>query len=81
MPIRKAIRMSMSVPFVFEPVMHDGCYYVDGGTIDNYPIKVFDGKYPNDFKNMSGIYPPDKTVLGLRLLTPYDDTSQKKVRK
>ena len=34
-----AIRMSMSVPFFYTTVQWNGKYYVDGGIIDNYPIK------------------------------------------
>ena len=33
-----AIRMSMSVPFVFTPVEHNGHYYVDGGLTCNFGL-------------------------------------------
>ncbi|MGQ0649957.1 MAG: patatin-like phospholipase family protein [Gemmatimonadaceae bacterium] len=39
----KGVRMSMSIPFFFEPVEHEGKYYVDGGISWNYPIDLFDG--------------------------------------
>ncbi|XP_035688852.1 uncharacterized protein LOC118424405 [Branchiostoma floridae] len=46
-PIRKAVRMSMSIPGLFEPVLTDyhGSkeLYVDGGVICNYPLHSFDG--------------------------------------
>jgi len=71
MPIRKAIRISMSIPFVFTPVEHRGHLYVDGGVLDNYPIHVFDGLFPGDSKNMS--CKPNDRVLGLQLLTIEDD--------
>ena len=47
-----AVRMSMSIPFFFEPVVlqqSDGStsYIVDGGVLSNYPIWIFDNQaYP-----------------------------------
>ena len=41
MPIKLAIRTSMSLPFVFEPVeLFEGETYVDGALFNNYPLKV-----------------------------------------
>jgi NTE family protein len=37
-----AIRMSISIPFIFSAVNYDNNIYVDGNLIDNYPIKEFD---------------------------------------
>lgn len=51
--LRKAIRMSMSIPFVFEPVLYHDCLHVDGGCLDNYPLNCFD---------------PYGKTLGLRLV-------------
>jgi NTE family protein len=43
MCIADAVRISMSIPFVFFPVIGiRGDYYCDGGLIDNYPVKIFD---------------------------------------
>lgn len=42
MPIVTAVRGSMSIPFVFEPLTWNNNTYVDGGTMYNYPIEVFD---------------------------------------
>jgi predicted acylesterase/phospholipase RssA len=33
-----ALRMSMAVPFLFTPVLHEGCVYLDGGLFNNYPV-------------------------------------------
>jgi NTE family protein len=45
-PIVQAVRMSMSYPFLFEPVtLHAGgepYYIVDGGLLSNFPIWLFD---------------------------------------
>lgn len=38
--LAKAIRASMSLPFIFEPVSWNGHLLVDGGVIDNVPVKV-----------------------------------------
>lgn len=37
-----AIRMSMSIPYYFKPVVLDGHYIVDGGLLSNFPIWMFD---------------------------------------
>lgn len=48
LPVRVAVRMSMSIPGLFTPVEYSftpdfADYYVDGGVLCNYPIHVFDG--------------------------------------
>ncbi len=50
LPIAKAVRMSMSFPYFFEPVtlyqngqVH---YIVDGGLLSNFPVFLFDGEKP-----------------------------------
>lgn len=35
-----AVRATMSVPGVFEPVELDGCHLLDGGVLDNVPVDV-----------------------------------------
>jgi NTE family protein len=49
-PIVKAVRMSMSYPFLFAPVtLHKGgkpYYMVDGGLLSNFPIWLFDSPNP-----------------------------------
>jgi predicted acylesterase/phospholipase RssA len=47
MPVLLAIRMSISIPFIFTPVMYENKMYVDGGLIDNIPVSMFD----NDIKH------------------------------
>ena len=81
MPIKDAIRMSMSIPMVFTPVKFEGDYFADGGVIDNYPIHVFDGKYPGDLDAINERVPPNKNTIGFRLITDYDDTSNSESRK
>jgi predicted acylesterase/phospholipase RssA len=33
-----AIKMSSCVPMMFQPIVRDGCCYIDGGIIVNYPL-------------------------------------------
>jgi predicted acylesterase/phospholipase RssA len=42
MSIVDAVRITMSFPFGFEPVLYQGEYYADGGIADNYPMQIFD---------------------------------------
>jgi len=37
-----AVRASISIPIVFTPKKIENLLYIDGGCIDNYPIKIFD---------------------------------------
>jgi predicted acylesterase/phospholipase RssA len=39
LPVYLAIRASVSIPIIFEPVMIDGDVYTDGGVVDNLPIE------------------------------------------
>jgi len=47
-----AIAASMSIPFLSEPVLIDGYYYVDGCITNNFPIELFDN-IPH--KNILGV--------------------------
>lgn len=52
MPVALAVRASMSIPFVFRPVIYKGQYLVDGGVSFNYPLHIFDGEYPNNIGSL-----------------------------
>lgn len=41
LPVYLGIKMSGCIPFYFTPVEWQGCLYVDGALIDNFPIKNF----------------------------------------
>ena len=41
MPVRKALRMSCSIPILLTPVIHAGDTYVDGCLFNNFPISYF----------------------------------------
>ena len=68
-PIRTAIRMSMSIPYIYEPYFYNDCYFCDGGASDNYALHVFDGDYPGDPKSLLNLCPPNPKVLGIKLIT------------
>lgn len=39
LPLLKAVQMTCALPYVFQPVLHEGQYYIDGGLLNNYPVK------------------------------------------
>ncbi|MCA9750173.1 MAG: patatin-like phospholipase family protein, partial [Romboutsia sp.] len=51
--IINAIKIAMSLPFVFEPVILDNIFYVDGALISNYPFEIV-YKYDPDLKSTLG---------------------------
>lgn len=64
--IARAVRMSMSLPFFFEPVeLQDSTtgeksYIVDGGLLSNYPVGIFDDEAKD------ALYP----TIGFKLVEP-----------
>ena len=46
-----SIRKSISIPFLFKPILENDNYYVDGALINNFPIDFYD----NDIDNTLGI--------------------------
>ena len=42
LPVADAVRRSMSIPLFFASVRESGNLFVDGGVLDNYPIRLFD---------------------------------------
>lgn len=76
MPIRKAVRISMSIPIAFVPVSWKGDLLVDGGLLDNYPIWIFDKESIDSSKSSVVAYDPDipvnKKTLGIKLVGPDD---------
>jgi predicted acylesterase/phospholipase RssA len=39
LPLMDAIKMSSCMPVLFRPMIRDGCCYVDGGIMVNYPLR------------------------------------------
>jgi NTE family protein len=66
--VARAVRMSMSIPFFFEPVIIEDkdnrdCYIVDGGVLSNYPVWLFD----------DGSEDPPWPTFGYKLVEPESD--------
>lgn len=57
MSIAKAIRASMSIPFVFRPAKIGDILYIDGGVGNNMPLDIFD---------------EGEDVIGFRIMTSND---------
>ena len=38
MDVALALRMSVSIPFIYSPVSHEGALFVDGGLFNNFPL-------------------------------------------
>lgn len=64
--VARAVRMSMSIPFFFEPVFHRGHYFVDGGMLSNFPVWLFDRQAPGD----GDAPPPRWPTFGFKLVEP-----------
>jgi hypothetical protein len=56
LPLMDAIKMSACMPVLFQPIIRDGCCYIDGGIVANYPLH----------ECMQGTQCKDDEVLGLR---------------
>jgi hypothetical protein len=68
MPIYKAVRISMSIPYLFVPVILDNKVMVDGGFIDNYP---------GDPDAKMKVCKHNPKTLGLKILTPGESSTYK----
>lgn len=55
MKILKALRITISIPFIFRPYQYDGRLWVDGGVMNNFPIDLFN----NRLDDVIGIYMDD----------------------
>ena len=63
MPIKTAMRISMSIPYFFEAVDFDGCTWVDGGVLDNYPFNYFqDSEHTLGLKLVNNNEKRDNTI-------------------
>ena len=52
MEVIKALRISMSIPFIFKPYKYNDKIWVDGGCMNNFPIEIFNDK----LNDVIGIY-------------------------
>lgn len=56
MSIMKALRISISIPFLFTPCTYDGKIWVDGGCMNNFPIDIF----TENLDDVIGVYLDDE---------------------
>ena len=54
MSIVTALRISVSLPFIFTPVKFNDCYYVDGGIYESLPVSYID-KFTDPIKDTLAI--------------------------
>jgi len=67
MKVKNALRITVSIPFVFKPIISEtGDLLVDGGTYNNMPMNVF--RESEDF------------TLGLRLMSDVDKMGRKEIK-
>lgn len=48
MSVLKAIRISISIPFIMTPIVYEGAMYADAALFNNFPIDYFDGSLPQN---------------------------------
>ena len=63
-PLRILVRVACSIPGIFNPVIMDGHYMVDGGLLDNLPLHIFDENCVNSATlgvMFRGDFSPDAT--------------------
>jgi len=77
MSVREAVRISMSIPLFFEPVISGDHVFVDGGVTDNFPLCVFDTEH-TDYESS---YRAPVNVKTLGFFLAEDKTHNFSVRK
>ena len=69
----EAVRVSMTIPFVFKPIWKNGVPLFDGGIYDNFPIKVMKDDFSPDFIVGSavrggGLRPSENPILQIEAM-------------
>jgi NTE family protein len=69
MQILKALRITISIPFIFRPYQYDGKLWVDGGVMNNFPIDLFNDR----LNDVIGIYIDDvyESIEGIEEIQDY----------
>lgn len=67
MSVMIAIRMSISIPIIFSPVLYNNNYYIDGGIINNFPINYITTK--NYIGIITQFYPIDENINIMNIIT------------
>lgn len=75
MSVLTAVRMSVSIPVIFTPVIHEGDVYVDGGLFDNLPINYIE-ECPHFNRNLKDVLAVSiEGRQGMVWLSPPSDTA------
>lgn len=61
-PVWEAIRMTVSLPAMLPPYVRDGCLYIDGGIINNFPISIARQRYSGRYVGITFDIPSDELV-------------------
>jgi len=80
-PIRKAIRASSAMPFIFQPYQYGGDFFSDGGILNNYPINIFDSVKIGDPLAELNLLPPNPKVLGFFIITADENINYTPVKR
>ena len=62
----KAIQMTCALPYIFQPVEYNDEYYIDGGLLNNYPIRNCIERDDSNSKNILSIKFQSNNVLKLK---------------
>jgi len=79
MPVYKAVRISMSVPLLFSSIVDSSKNQnIDGGILNNYPVRLFDKKkYIDGTDSQEYIF--NNSTLGFRLSSKNEDNEYKSI--
>lgn len=69
MSVKLAVKMAISIPVLFTPILFENKYYIDGGCIDNYPI----GLFKDNLDEVIGLYVEtnDRIVENINTIEDY----------
>lgn len=71
-----ALRISISIPGLFVPVVIDGKKYIDGGITDNYPMHLFDKDLDSNSNSNSNVNDTIGIVVSNECETNFDCLEQ-----
>ena len=70
LPICQAVRMSLSIPFLFAPTLYDGHIILNGCILDNCPIHIFDGPtIKASISKEKHLFPPNDHTIAFDILS------------
>ncbi|MGB1008703.1 MAG: patatin-like phospholipase family protein [Thiolinea sp.] len=61
-PAWEAMRMTGSLPGIIPPYIKDGCAYIDGGVVNNFPVSVARQRYNGHYVGVTFNIPKDDLI-------------------